>query len=329
MATKKKESADTIADTKNKEVKEATEVKTEEVVKQVNEDVKQVDEKQEDVKQVNEVVKQVNEKQEVVKQVDEKQVLIKKEIYADAEAFMEKYGGLNFDKIKYRPGAQFTDPFGLTERYKTINEKTVWGYPGIHTGTDRGTSTALINGINNPVVSPFFFFRSNFLDDGGSMYGTVCSLFHEKGFVMKICHMYPNKILVLANLKNNLPVSEGQLIGSAGDYGFSYGVHTHTDIESYNKNKNDYEETSQFLDAILEIKYGDDATKEYNDEEIFQLYAQCSMTKDWKEDEILKDYKEIRNYRGVLFLNKYKYTFKNYSLNKTYTRYGSRYLFDF
>lgn len=250
-----------------------------------------------------------------------------KEDFIKAEEFIKKYGGLNFDKVKFRPGASYTDVFGLTDRYKKIDGKYVWGYPGIHTGTDRGRSQKTINEVANPVIVPFDTVSSSIFDDGGKMYGTIVSLFHEEGFVIRICHMYPNEIELYDDLKNNRKLKAGTLLGPAGQYGMSQGIHTHTDVESYYNNN--YTKTSPILDALLYMKYGENSLKEISNEEIVSIYKICDKTKDWNEEKIINDYnKEVKAWRGILFLNKYKYVVKDYNNNVVYTRYGTKPLFD-
>jgi len=249
-----------------------------------------------------------------------------KEDFVLANKFIEQHGGKNFDLVSYRPGASTTDLFGLTDRYKKINNEYVWGYPGIHTGVDRGVSSKTIDDTKNPVIVPFNTSSSCIFDDGGKMYGTIISLFHQEGFVIRICHMRPQEIKVFNELKNLKPLKAGTLIGPAGDYGMTFGIHTHTDVESYFNNN--FTETSPFLDAILEIKYGDKVKQELSNEEVFDVYKSCKNTKDWDEEQVFKDYKEVRNWRGISFLNKYKYVWKDYSNNVIYTRYSSKLLFD-
>lgn len=250
---------------------------------------------------------------------------LSEEDFIKAEKFLGIYGGLNFDNVKFRPGASYTDPFGLTNRYKKIDNEYVWGYPGIHTGTDRGRSGKILENTINPVFVPFNTVSSSIFDDDGKMYGTIVSLFHEEGFVIRICHMYPEKIKIFNELKNNKPLKAGTLIGPAGQYGMSQGIHTHTDVESYANN--DYIETSSVLDAILFLKYGKESMQELTTNEIVSIYRSCEKTNNWDEEKIMEDYQEVRAWRGILFLNKYKYVMKDYNNNKIYTRYGTKSLF--
>jgi murein DD-endopeptidase MepM/ murein hydrolase activator NlpD len=246
------------------------------------------------------------------------------EIMKKAQAFIDENGGNNFEAVSFRPGASSSDPFGLTERYKIVNGQNIWGYPGIHSGTDRGKSSILIENTPNPVISPFDFVSSSIMDDGGRMYGTVVSLVHESGFVIKICHMRPEEIKVLSLLQSKKSISKGTLIGSANMYGYSFGIHTHTEIESYSGNN--YTNSSAFLDAILEIKYPHDYNIELNTKDVIDIYKKCEKTINWKEDKCISDYKDIRRNKGILFLNKYKYILNNGSY--MFTRYGTKPLFD-
>jgi len=218
--------------------------------------------------------------------------------------FISKYGGLQFSKLHYRPGAAFTSEFGLTERYKIINGNMHWGYPGIHNGVDRGYSGVPYKNINNGIFSPFNFYKSGIEDFKGIGYGCRIWLYHELGFVLRIAHCYPNEIMIMPQLERGAPVFEGTFIAPIGSYGNSTGPHTHTEIEAWGKNS--WLEKCDGLEFILQEKFGDKSNKNITMEELEILYQKTNKTQLWSFDKILQDYKLLCNQASLSFLNSYK-----------------------
>ncbi len=238
--------------------------------------------------------------------------------------FINKYdanNNLGFDTVNYRKGAAITDRFGLAEGFKILDNGALsWGYVRIHTGVDRASGGKL-NGIENVVISPFDFESSRFEDYKGEVYGTLVVLISEKfSFEFRIAHMYPEKILILNDLKNNKPITRDTIIGSAGNYGISGGIHTHTEVKSL-------EEKSPVLEKLLEKKFGIDIEKEYKPEEIIAFYKTMVNFKNSSYDEVFNNWEEQKETRKCFFINKYLYRYVDFD-GKNKTRYSTELLWN-
>lgn len=262
--------------------------------------------------------------------VSHPQILIKSEDHRLYEKFMSNYdsGSFEFNDTEYRKGAANTCDFGISNGYKIINGKMEWGYVRLHTGVDRsgGKLYEFKDGstIKDPVISPFDFNRSSIVDYNDTGYGSLVQLFNDEyGFEMRIAHMDPNSSFIpwsLNRIKNGLSFGKGWVIGSAGTYGASSGDHTHTEFISTDN-------SCEVFDILLEEKYGDKALKEYTSSDIVRLYKKHRHFKNATISDILKDWIEVKDYRGASFVNKYKYRFQRY-LGPRYTRYSSNLLFN-
>lgn len=232
---------------------------------------------------------------------------------------------LDFNNIRFRPGAWTSSEFGLSDRYKIINGKTVWGYPGIHRGVDR-VGAVKIDGKTDYVWVPFDFGSSGFHDWNGYSFGSDVLLYHRLGFRLRVCHMFPDQIEILNQLKNGYAIKANTAIGPAGTYGFSTGNHTHVEIESWGF-QGEWLDTCEVLDWILVEKFGaGKACNQFTNNEVFEIYSKCEFTKDWNEEAILKDYKEILKQKGIIFINPYKAIYQDEYKRRT-TLYSSMYLF--
>jgi len=242
------------------------------------------------------------------------------------EQFIKEYGGLNFNKVVFRPRASFTCDFGLTERYKITNDKVVWGYPGIHKGIDRGGSPKVSKkGIPNPIFSPFHFGSSGYKDWQGRFTGTDVYLYHKYGFRIKIGHMFPDEIDILDKLTSGIAIKAGEWIGPIGSYGFSTAAHSHVEIESWGF-KGEWLSSCGVLDIILKEKYGSKVDKELNTEEIVSIYDSCEFTEGWPQEEIIRDYQDLNLAKGIVFINKYKLVVRDKKWRDT-TLYSTKALF--
>lgn len=221
-----------------------------------------------------------------------------------AQQFVDRYGGLDFPKLHYRPGASFTSAFGLTERYKKINGENHWGYPGIHNGVDRGRSWASWLNKSQGIFSPFDFYKSKFEDRQGQGYGCRIWLFHETGFVLRIAHCYPEEIEIMDQLLAEAPITEGTFIAPIGSYGNSTGRHSHSEIEAWGKHN--WEINCWTLEHILREKFGERVNQNLTWEEIEQEYRNSNLTQTWNMDQIKKDYNELIKAWNLSFINKYK-----------------------
>jgi murein DD-endopeptidase MepM/ murein hydrolase activator NlpD len=257
------------------------------------------------------------------------QILVEAPGHKDYERFISMYdsGNLEFNNTEFRRGAPVTCDFGISNGFKYINGKMEWGYVRLHTGVDRarGNTYTFKNGdtIEDPVISPFHFNRSAITDYGNTGYGTLIQLFNDEfGFEMRIAHMDPDKDILpwaLNRLKNCQGFKAGWLLGSAGTCGDSTGPHTHTEFISL-------KETCPVFDEILENKFGKKALTEYSKTEVLKEYRKHKHFINATDEEILKDWINVKAYRGAYFVNKYKYKYIVNGVKRT--RYASNLLFN-
>ena len=263
--------------------------------------------------------------------VSHPQIIIKSEDRRLYEKFISEYdsGSFEFNDLDYRKGAANTCSFGISEGYKVINMKMEWGYVRLHTGVDRagGSQYTFKNGnvINDPVICPFNFNRSNIIDYNNTGYGSLIQLFNDEyEFEMRIAHMNPVADMIpwsLERIRQGLSFEKGWVIGKAGTYGASSGEHTHTEFLSL-------DHSCEVFDILLEEKYGVAALKEYTSAEVVRLYKKQKHFKTADTNTILKDWAEVKTYRGAMFANKYKYQFSAYGSPIVRTRYSSNLLFN-
>lgn len=247
------------------------------------------------------------------------------------DKFIKEYGDsdLKFPDLQFRKGAPITCEFGISNGFKYINNKMEWGYVRLHTGVDRGGGASESfdwsdGPIENIVKSPFNFEESNFIDYGNKGYGTLVMLFNLKyGFEMRIAHMDPKKDFVswtLKQLKNGNKIGRNWVLGSAGTYGASSGIHTHTEFKSL-------DEMCEPFEILLQEKFGTKVKKEFSSADVVRLYRKQHHFKNASEDDILDDWQEVKKHRGAIFVNKYLYRFVDFD-GKIKTRYSSELLFN-
>lgn len=263
--------------------------------------------------------------------VSHPQIMLKSEDRQLYDKFVGMYdsGNLEFNDTQFRKGAAITCEFGISNGFKYINGKMEWGYVRLHTGVDRagGQAYTFKNGstIEDPVICPFHFNRSQIIDYGDTGYGALIQLFNDEfGFEMRIGHMNPQTDFIpwsLNRLQQGLNFEPGWVLGKAGTYGDSSGAHTHTEFLSI-------DDSCEVFDLILEEKFGEKALKEFTSSEVVRLYKKQHHFKDASNDVILKDWAAVKNYRGALFTNKYKYQFGRYGSPVVRTRYSSNLLFN-
>lgn len=263
--------------------------------------------------------------------VSHPQIQLKSEDHLLYKKFMIKYDTVNFEfeNSSYRKGADITCEFGISAGYKIIEGKMKWGYVRLHTGVDRSGGNAYIfkNGdsIDDPIICPFDFNRTNFINYYDKGYGTLIQLFNDEyGFEMRIAHMNPQEDIIpwsLKRIKNGRSFEKGWVIGRSGSYGASSGRHSHTEFLST-------DESCEVFEILLEEKYIEKALKEYSSAEVVRLYKKQENFKNSNTATILKDWRAVKNYRGALFANKYKYQFKRADNGLVFTRYSSNLLFN-
>ena len=179
--------------------------------------------------------------------------------------FLDEYDSdhLRFDNVKYRSGAPITSKFGLEDGYEVINGKLIFNTVRIHSGVDRA------KGPTGVIFSPFDFDLVFYKDYGADhVYGSMLRLFNfEYQFEFRIVHIEPDQLS--ADLKGAINSQTGikrnVLIGNAGSYGKSSGIHTHTEILSM-------QATNEVFDEILTLKFTN--TKQvYTFQEILTFYS--------------------------------------------------------
>lgn len=237
--------------------------------------------------------------------------------YFDYEKFIESCGGLEFPGIIFRPDAQFTCPFGLTERYEIQEGKMLWGYPGIHGGCDRGG--------HQIIYSPFNFGSSGFFDYKGRGYGSQILLYHESNFRLMIAHCYPDEIYQKERLQKGYAIQKGSKLALPGSYGNSTGIHTHSEIEAWGFH-GQWEETCGVLDWVLEKKYGEVARTPLTDMEITEKGRRCKMMVEYEDATILKYITKMLKLHKIVFINDFKFIYED-AIGRRSTKYSTKKLF--
>ncbi len=225
------------------------------------------------------------------------------------------------DEWHFRHGAKYTANFGIEDGWGPDMED---GWIRIHQGVDRARGRTYKN-LKDPVICPLHFDKSGFVDYKGKGYGSLVFLTSKKyQFELRIAHMDPVKDMVrwtLKQLKKHKPIQQGWQLGSAGNYGYSTGAHTHTELVST-------DESCEIFDLLLLEQHGEIIFKEYSDEFIVLRYRQqiknypetCPYV-DYTDGEILTDWTNQKKKRKVFFINDYKTMF--FWGDKAFSRYSS------
>lgn len=244
------------------------------------------------------------------------------------QQFLSEYdnGELDFP-VQYRKGALITCRFGIAEGYRKVNGNAIWDSVRLHTGVDRGAEN---RSHENVVYVPFDFDRSELQDYGKDhVYGSMIRLFNDTyGFEMRIVHMEPGRDITpnaLRLLDAGSSIPRNTRLGKAGNYGFSYGAHTHTEIVSQDTQ-------STVLDEILWLQYGMEAGMSYIEDrnQIFRLYRDFEYWEPKSDNQIFAHYQDQLEKRRVTgTVNDYKMEYKDwYSNYLIRTRYSSAKLFN-
>jgi hypothetical protein len=260
--------------------------------------------------------------------------------------FIKEYdnSGLSFDNVPFRPGATMTCAFGIAEGFKYFVKGTDrlwdqsmpiakremrWGYVRPHMGIDRAAAKpyTLKNGnvVQDPVIAPFNFNRSQIVDFGDYSFGTLISLFNDTyQFEFSIAHMHPKHDIIpwsLNRLMQQGSFDQGWLLGSAGSYGYSSGAHTHTVVKSY-------DDSCEVFDIILRELYGDKSLKEYTSSQIVREYRKYSAFKESSEKIMLEDWDAWKKKKKIIFANPYKIVRVDPADNRIRTWYSTYLLFN-
>jgi len=244
--------------------------------------------------------------------------------------FLKEYSpyDLNFNKVDYRRGARITGHLGLEEGYTVQPDKSIkFDTVRIHTGVDRsGIYGNHGQHIENLVVCPFNFNRSSRIYYGpNTSYGNLIQLFNDDyGFEMRIAHMNPQSDIVpeiLKQLNAKSAIKRGDVLGRAGNFGISGGLHTHTEFISIG-------ETCKIFDDLLFKKFGEEVFKEYSQIEVLKMYQNKELWIGKPAKDIFAHYEKIKLDRGIISMSKYKYQYKEAGTNAIRTRYSSEFLFN-
>lgn len=230
--------------------------------------------------------------------------------------------------FSYRKGASFTTQFGIEEGWGP-NWKD--GFVRVHIGVDRAGG-GTINTVKDVIISPFNFDSTRFIDYNGESYGTLMVLLSKKyQFEMRIAHMNPKTDVIpwaLSQFKAGNKYEKGWLIGSAGNYGFSKGAHTHTELKSL-------DDVCEMFELLLLERHGDKSMKEYTNDDIVNFYRSqvkkypnTSPYGDWTNDQILKDWLNQKIARKIFFINQFKCCYLSPDNNKPVTSYATNGVFD-
>lgn len=241
------------------------------------------------------------------------------------DKFLKEYdsGNLGFDTLKYRQGAAITSRFGLAKGFEIIDGKLVFNIVRFHSGVDRN------QGPNDGIIySPFFFNLATFKDYGPTHpYGSLIRLFNfEYGFEVRIAHVFPKDLS--QEFRNKIDsmtfIPRDMILGKAGTYGVSSGIHTHTEFISLT-------EDCVTFEHLLREKFKNDWYKPYSNTEIIKFYRQTEKFKNSTEEEIMNNWDEtnIKGRRIVGQPNKYKCKYRDWFYgNNIHTRYSSELLFN-
>ncbi len=220
------------------------------------------------------------------------------------DRFLEQYGGLEFSKVTFRPGAPFTVEFGFDKTFDSFRT---------HNAVDRGNLGK--DPEKNKIFAPFDCYVTWQPEaDGG--FGSMLTLTTEDGFEVRIMHMED----VADPVKNsNARNAAGAFLGSAGSKGLSTGIHTHVEVVSIGG-------TATLLDSILQDKYGKGALNVFYTEADAVAYIKAHNLYKPGEDPADGWRAEVAK-RRISLMNQYVCIRRDYKDGKLKTFYSSRLLF--
>jgi len=265
---------------------------------------------------------------------DHPHILIKSNDHTLYDKFIFEYddGSLKFNNLDYRRGAKNTCKFGISNGFKKDRRGNLeWGWVRLHTGDDRanGGHKILTDGtrVDDVVISPFNFQRTNMIDYGNTSYGTLISLWQDEyQFEMRIAHLDPRPQsrdftpFAWERIGKKMSYGRDWAIGKTGTYGDSTGAHTHTEFKSQ-------DEKCEVFEILLEEKFGDKALKEYTPSEVIREFKKYEKFSNASNSFILKEWQEVKKHRGAFFVNKYMYRYIDFDGSRK-TRYSGNYLFN-
>ena len=214
--------------------------------------------------------------------------------------FINKYGGLNFDNVKFRPGSSFTTAFGMDNTFNELR---------FHPAIDRGNNA-------KEIYAPFDLTHIEINIAGMSVWGIQLKLHTAYGFEVRVAHIEDISDELMSIIKKKLPVKSGTYLCQAGNAGKSTGIHTHTEVVSYG-------EKSSFLEEILILKYYDLPQVTYSLNDIVKYIEKYNL----QENATEAFARELKKKR-ISFINKYLCRRIDYYTNSRSTFYSSQSLFN-
>ncbi len=213
--------------------------------------------------------------------------------------FLHTYGGLDFTKVKFRPGSQFTTAFGMDNTFKELR---------FHPAIDRGSKT-------REIYAPFDLTHIEINTAGMSVWGIQLKLHTAYGFEVRVAHIedLPNETMKI--IKDKSPVPSGTYLCDAGNAGKSTGIHTHVEVVSY-------EEKAPFLEEVLLLKFMGMEKVNYTLRDIEKFLIKESLVEPAPEA-----YARELKKKKISFINKYLCRRIDYYDNKRCTFYSSQALF--
>ncbi len=213
--------------------------------------------------------------------------------------FLHEYGGLDFTKVKFRPGSQFTTAFGMDNTFAELR---------FHPAIDRGSNT-------REIYAPFDLTHIEINTAGMSVWGIQLKLHTAYGFEVRVAHIEDLPKETMNMIKNKTPVKAGTYLCEAGSAGKSTGVHTHVEVVSHG-------EKSSFLEEILFLKFMGLEKVNYILNDVVKFLSEEGL----KENAPAAYARELKKKR-ISFINKYLCRRIDYYDNKRCTFYSSMALF--
>lgn len=216
--------------------------------------------------------------------------------------FLSKYDSshnLEFNQIKFRPGAKMVAGFGIDT--SLFSKKRI----RLHLGTDSTWS----HQSGYRIYCPFDIVRTEYKDEPTP----ILTLYTDYDFIinLKYINIYESKEVREKILKGS-GFKAGDPIGSCGSIGTKNGVHLHTEIISIN-------ESSDLIDAILKEKYEESLLKyNYSEKHILSLLTSASLN----NNEGIEILRSETNQNNIQFLNNYKGIINNKTYYNSLTTFG-------
>ncbi len=224
---------------------------------------------------------------------------------------------LNFDQVKFRPGAARTTPFGIDVTTPSVSPLR------IHNAIDSAYSSR----SGWEIYVPFDIKSSEYIDPYPNErlqeafgFGALLFLYTDYGFHLRLAHISRDQISskTLRKLNSRKGFQAGEYLCEAGNYGIGTGKHLHLEVVSDDK-------TSEVLNNVLQMKYEDQnpLTQQYGREQMLDFYDKAGLSTE-EGDEAFQ--KEIDK-RGVSFINSFICKRWDYHTRKDVTFYSSMELF--